>query len=59
MKEKMKYPWKTLDGHLIDTGLPPGEKNRGKLSKKAWKIALIWWYLGLGIRPVSKHVLVM
>ena len=23
------------------------EKNRGKLSKKTWKIALILWYLGL------------
>ena len=24
MKEKVKFPLRTLDGHLIDTGLPPG-----------------------------------
>ena len=45
MRKKLKFPLRTVNSHFIDTGLPPGEnnreKNREKLSKKAWKIALI------------------
>ena len=45
MRKKLKFPQRTVDSHFIDTGLPPGENNREKtrekLSKKAWKIALI------------------